>query len=120
MIVNFETFQAIVIDSRKSNNTEGQFVIGLNEIQTVLSVAILDMTIDTKQNFNLKNDKICPKPANQSNTLIRLKYFLRNLERTTSITTFSLSNFNYCPWVWILANAKSFQNIEAIQKIYQI
>ena len=32
------------------------------------------------------------------------------------LSSFFLSNFNYCPLVWMLTNAKSIHKIEAIQK----
>ena len=61
-------------------------------------------------------DKICLKSANQLNALVRLKRVLGNEENKFSINTFVLSNFNYCPLVWMLTNAKSVHKIEAIQK----
>ena len=61
-------------------------------------------------------DKICLKSANQLNALVRLKRFLGNEERKVLINSFVLSNFNYCPLVWMLTNAKSVHKIEAIQK----
>ena len=99
MIVNPDIFQAIVIDKRRSNNTEVKLIIGSEQIQAVPSVAILGITIDDKLNFNLHIDKICLKSANQLNTLVRLKHFLGNEERKVPINSFVLSNFNYCPLV---------------------
>ena len=60
--------------------------------------------------------KICIKSANQLNALVRLKRFLENEERKILINTLVLSNFSYCSLVWMLTNAKSVPNIEAIQK----
>ena len=80
MIVNPDKFQAIVLDKRKSSNTEVKFIIGSEQIQAVPSVDILGITIDHKLNFNLHNDKICLKSANQLNG-----------------SSFVLSNFNYGP-----------------------
>ena len=67
----------------------------------VPSVDVLGMTIADKLNFNLHIDKICLKSANQLNALLRLKRFLGNEERKFLINSFVLSNFNYCPLVWI-------------------
>ena len=47
--------------------------------------------------------------------MARLKRFLGNEERKV-LNSFFLSNFNYCPLVWILINAKSAHKIGAIQK----
>ena len=61
-------------------------------------------------------DKICLKSANQLNALLRLKRFLGNEERKVLRNNFVSSNFNYCPLVWMLINAKPVHKIEAIQK----
>ena len=115
-IVNPDKFQVIVHNKRKSSNIEVKFNIGSEQIQAVPSLDILGITIDDKLNFNLHIDKICLKSANQLNALVILKRFLENEERKVLINNFVLSNFNYCPLVWMLANAKSVHRIEAIQK----
>ena len=61
-------------------------------------------------------DKICLKSANQLNALVRLKRFLGNEERKVLINSFVLSNFNYCPLVWMLTSTKSLHKMEAIQE----
>ena len=114
--VNADKFQAIVLDQRGSNNTEVKYIIGSEQIQAVPSVNILGITIDNKLNFNLQIDKICLKSANQLNALLRLKRFLGNEERKVLRNNFVSSNFNYCPLVWMLINAKPVHKIEAIQK----
>ena len=116
MIVNPDKFQAVVLDKRRSNNAEVKFSIGSEQTQSLPSVDILGIAIDDKLNFNLHIDKICLKSANQLNALARLKRFLRNEERKVFINSFVLSNFNYCPLIWILTNAKSVHKTEAIQK----
>ena len=113
---DLDKFQAIFLDKRRSNNTKVKFIIVLEQIQAVPSVDILGITIDDKLNFNLHIDKICLKSANQLNALVRLKRFLGNEEREVLINSFVLSNFNYCPLVWMLTSTKSLHKMEAIQK----
>ena len=90
MIANPDKFQAIVLDKRRSNNTEVKFIIGSEQIQAVPSVDILGITIDDQLNFNLHIDNICQKSANQLKALIRLKRFLGNEERKVLINSFVL------------------------------
>ena len=104
--------QAILLDQRKTSNTEVKFIIGSEQIQAVPSVDILSVTIDDKLSFNWHIDKICLKSANQ---FVRLKRFLGNEERKVLINSSALSTFNYYPLFWIL-NAKSVHKVEAIQK----
>ena len=72
------------------------------------------MTIDGKLNFNFHINKNCLKSANQLNALVWLKRFLGNEEKKVLINSFVLSNFNYCPLVWMLTNAKSVHKIDNI------
>ena len=58
MILNPDKFQAVVLDKRRSNNTEVKFSIGSEQTQSLPSVDILGITIDNKLNFNLHIDKI--------------------------------------------------------------
>ena len=51
--------QAIVLDKRRTSNTEAKFIIGLEQIQVVPSVDILSVTIDDKLNFNWHIEKVC-------------------------------------------------------------
>ena len=94
MIVIPDKFQAIVLDKRRSNDTEVKFIIGSEQIQAVPSVDILGITIDDQLNFNLHIDNICQKSANQLKALIRLKRFLGNEERKVLINSFVLSNLS--------------------------
>ena len=44
-IINPDKFQVIVLDKRKSNNTEVKFIIGSEQIQAVPSVDITGITL---------------------------------------------------------------------------
>ena len=87
-IVNSDKFQAIVLDNRRSCNTEVNVIIVSEQIQVVPLVDILGIMIDGKLNFNLLIDKICLKSGNQLNALDRLKHFLGNEERKVLINSF--------------------------------
>ena len=53
---------------------------------------------------------------NQLNALIRLKSYLSFNEKRVSISSYIISNSNYCPLVWIFSTAKSLNKIESLQK----
>ena len=101
MIVDPDKFQVIVLHKRKSSNTEVKIYHWFRANSS-----------GDKLNFSLHFDKICLKPANQLNSLVRIKRFSGNEERKFLINSFVLPNFNYCPLVRILANAKSEHKIE--------
>ena len=83
-------------------------------------------------NFHLHVDKICLQ-INSTHLLtlsmdwflydnslcherVKLKRFLGNEERKVLISNFVPWNFNCCPLVWMLTNAKSVHKTEAIQE----
>ena len=76
----------------------------------------LGIEIDNKLNFNNHINTIYRSLANQLNALKRLRRFLGIEERKALIQSFVLSNFNYCPLVWMLSSVKSLNKIENLQK----
>ena len=66
--------------------------------------------------FNNQINTICRSAANQLNALIRLRRFLGLEDRKALIQSFVLSNFNYCPLVWMLSSVKFSNKIENLQK----
>ena len=80
------------------------------------AVKLLGIEIDDKLNFNNYINTICRSAANQLNALIMLRRFLGIEERKALIQSFVLSNFNYCPLVWMLSSVKSLNEIENLQK----
>ena len=72
--------------------------------------------MDDKLNVNLHISNIWRSVANQLNALTRLKSYLRfNVERVL-INSYIISNFNYCPLVWIFSTTKFLNKIESLQK----
>ena len=72
--------------------------------------------MDDKLNFNLHISNICGLAAKQLNALIRLKSYLNFNAKRVLINSYIISNFNYCPLVWIFSTAKSLNKIESLQK----
>ena len=70
------------------------------------SVKLLGVYNDDKLNFNEHINKICKSAGNQLNALIRLKSFLGLKEKEVLVNSFIYSNFNYCPFVWMLSHKK--------------
>ena len=76
MKVNFDKFQAIVLNKKRSDIRNTNFQVDNRVIKSVSFVELLGIQIDGKLNFNLHISKICKSAANQLNALIRLKQFL--------------------------------------------
>ena len=116
MIVNPDKFQAMVLNKKRFDLTNTNFQVDNQVIKLVSSVELLGIQIDDKLNFNLYISKICKSAANQLNVLIRLKQFLSFHAKEVLINSYIISNFNYCPLVWMFSSTQSLNKIENLQK----
>ena len=76
----------------------------------------LGIQLDDKLNFSLHVSNICKSAANQLSALIRLNNFSCFEGKRVLINSYFMSNFTYCPLVWMLSNATSLKKIENLQK----
>ena len=116
MIVNPGKFQAIILDTKKTNHAQQTTKIDNKAVKVKSSVQLLGVQIDVELNFNLHIGKICRSAANQLNALIRLRKFLGFEEKNVLTKSYFYSNFNYCPLVWMFSHANSIKKVEALQK----
>ena len=110
-IVNTNKFQEIVLNKKHSDLTNTNFQVDNQVVKSVSSLELLGIQIDDKLNFNLHISKICKSAANQLNALIRLKQFLSFHAKDVLINSYILSNFNYCPLVWMFSSSQSVNKI---------
>ena len=87
-----------------------------------LQLRFLRTEIDDKLNFNNHINTICRSAANQLNALIRLRRDLEIEGRKPLIQSFVLSNFNYCPLVWMLSSVKFLnkKTTETSTRVYAV
>ena len=85
--------------------------------QIVSSVRLLGIQLDDKLNFSLHVSNICKSAANQLSALIRLNNFLCFEGKRVLINSYFMSNFNYCPLVWMFSNATSLKE-RALRFLY--
>ena len=116
MVVNADRFQEIMLDKRKRDHTDERITVDNQQIKVVLSVKLLDLQLDDKLNFNLHISNICKSAANQLDALIRLKKFINFEEKKILISSYFMTNFNYCPLVWMLSSAIHSKNRKFIEK----
>jgi len=117
MIVNPDKFQAIIINrygKLKQNNHILKF--GEYEIESKNSVTLLGIEIDDQISFHSHIHTLARGAAGQLNYLISKKKFLNQEAKKVLIESFIMSNFNYCPLVWLFCDSKSTSKQETIQK----
>ena len=96
------------------------FHLAINVQYTTIScterMKVLGVKIDNKLNFTEHISDVCIKAGQQLNILQRLKKVLDYKSRMVIYKSFIMSNFNYCPIVWIFTCKKSLDRIEDIKK----
>ena len=112
MIVNPNKLQAIVSNKKRSALINTNFPVDNQVIKSLSSVELLGIQIYDKLNFNLHISKSCKPAANQLNALIRLKQFLSFHAKEVLINSYIISNFNYCPLVWMFSSTQSLNKLK--------
>ena len=77
---------------------------------------VLGIEIDNGLKFDKHISNLCEKAGRQLNVLQRLKGSLDYASRLSIYKSFIMSNFNYCPVVWMLSSKTSLSKLEDIQK----
>ena len=112
---NPEKFQSMLISSHGCDvgglmiNVENTIISSLEEMK------VLGVTIDDKLNFTEHISDVCTKAGRQLNILQRLKKVLDNKSLMAIYKSFIMSNFIFCPIVWLFTCNKSLDRIENIQ-----
>ena len=113
---NPEKFQSMLISSHGCDvgglmiNVENTIISSSEEMK------VLGVTIDDKLNFTEHISDVCTKAGRQLNILQRLKKVLDNKSLMAIYKSFIMSNFIFCPTVWMFTCNKSLDRIENIKK----
>jgi len=118
MIANPDKFQAIIINRNPKKCPINEHVIKINEhiITSQNCVNLLGMDIDDQLTFTKHIKTKMRKAAGQLNYLNTKEKFLNPEAKNVLIESFIMSNFNYCPLVWMFCNSKLKRIQENIQK----
>ena len=114
MVANPEKFQLMF----KGLKDDIKLCIDINGIvvQMADSVKLLGMTIDSMLNFNQHVQLICKKTSNKVRTFSRIAPNFEYEKDIMLYSSFLLSNFNYCPLIWVLSGKSSNNEINRINK----
>ena len=116
MIVNPDKFQAIIINPKRNKDERHTLKLGEHIIHSQSSVSLIGIEIDDHLSFSNHITTLLRNAAGQLNYLYSKKSFLNFDAKRVLIESFIISNFNYCPLVWLFCNAKLKHKQENIQK----
>ena len=79
-------------------------------------MVLLGVTIDWKLNFNKHAHLICDNVSKKVSALMRLRSTLSTDQKLTLLNSYVMSQFNYCPTVWMFHGKVVSHRIKRIHK----
>ena len=100
---------------------EGQKGLGLNINENKVSatdhVKLLGLEIDNKLKFSNRVKTLCSKVNKKINTFSRLNTFISREQALKICYAVILSNFNYCPLIWLFCKKRTHKR--ALRILYK-
>ena len=112
MIANPAKFQAILLKKDKSDLSGRELYINNQLIKTKNEVESLGVLIDNKMSFKVHISNLCKSAGGKLNALKRLKSYMNENTRKYFVTSYVLSEFNYCSTVWHFCGLVETHKIE--------
>ena len=121
MAANPEKFQIMFLGTNKTNI---DFDIGNIKLKSSSHVKLLGIKIDNKLKFNDHIEEICKSASGKIKALNRIRPYLDIETARKLVSAHVLSNFNYCPLIWMNANKTCYDLINkthkrALRAVYQ-
>ena len=117
MLLNETKCQFLIIESSRSKRAESASLKVLNEtIYEKNDGKILGITIDNNINMKKHIKNICKKAGNKLNALARIAKYIDLSKRKLLMKSFVISQFNYCPIIWMYCQRESNNLINKIHE----
>ena len=114
MVANPKKFQFMILGTKKL----AKKCININGRKCLSTklVTLLGIKIDWKLNFNKHVNFLCEKASSRAKALYRLRTVLSLKQKLVLYNSFIMSNFNYCPIIWMHCGKLSNEKINKVQK----
>ena len=114
MVANPKKFQLMFL------GLQGKIKLRLNiegsKVPTTGHVKLLGVEIDSKATFNKHIETLCSKVNRKVSAFARLNNYISREQALTVCNTVILSNFNYCPLIWLFCNKGANKEIDRTHK----
>ena len=114
MVANPDKFQLIFFGLKEDH--ELCIDIRGNVIEMSDTVKLLGVTIDSKLNFNGHVKTICQKTKNKVKAFSRIARNLDYQKASLLYNSFILTNFNYCPLIWMFCGKTANEEVNRVHK----
>ena len=85
-------------------------------IECSVDEELLGVVIDDQLNFDKHINNVCRKAANKLSALARISKYMDSEKLKCLMKTFVMSQFQYCPLVWMCHSRKLNKKINRIQE----
>ena len=116
LAANPAKFQTMLVKSNNIKDAELNVTVDNVSLPSSDAMKVLGIDIDDRLTFDGHVSNMCIKAGRQLNALQRLKGSLDKNSRMAIYKSFIMSNFNYCPLVWMFTSKTSLSKLENIQK----
>ena len=114
LVANPSKFQLMFLGVKNVHNISIN-IFG-NEIKSQTEVELLGVTIDNKLSFSSHIKNICKSASNKLCAILRLRNLMSIKQTKLLINAHVLSNFFYCPLIWMFCGKG---NMSRINKIHE-
>ena len=117
MLLNGDKCQFMLIGpSRVIRNYTEKITIANNTITECKTGKLLGVTFDNELTMNEHIKHICKQASNKLYALSRISHYLSEEKRKILMKSFIMSQFNYCPIIWMHCQRKCNNLINKIQE----
>ena len=113
---NDDKCHLIIGDTNKNYSSIGCIYMGQEFLESEKNVKLLGITIDNKLNFNDHVTNLIKKGNQKFHALARISKFMCDDKLKLVMRTFILSQFNYCPLIWMFHSRTQNQKINKLHE----
>ena len=114
MVANSSKFQVMFLGLK--SDQEYVFEIVKKPIPATSTVKLLGITIDCQLKFSEHVNTLFKKANNKASAFLRVAEYLDHDKRRTLYNTLIMSNFNYCPLIWMFCGKDANVSINRVHK----
>ena len=114
MVVNPKKFQLMSLGLKGQRRL--RLNINDNKSSATDHVKLLGIEVDNKLKFNKHVKTLCSKVTKKVSAFSRLNTYISREQALTICNAVILSNFNYCPLIWLFCNKGANKEIDSTHK----
>ena len=114
MVANPTKFQLMFLGLKGQRGL--QLNINENKLAATDHVKLLGIELDNKLKFSSHVKTLCSKVNKNISAFSRLNMYISREQALTICNAVILSNFNYCPLIWLFCNKGAYKEIDRTHK----